>query len=86
MNEQKAIEVLTLSDEAKRQLPMLAPVYEVAVQALEKQIPKKPLPYKPYEGKCPVCSVVFLSNLTCYCGNCGQRLDWREENEYDGKI
>lgn len=35
MNEQKAIEILTLSEDEKEQFHMLVPVYEVAVKALE---------------------------------------------------
>ena len=48
-----------------------------AIEALEKQMPYKPQPFKHYYGKCK-CGVVFLDNLTKYCGNCGQRLDWSE--------
>lgn len=53
---------------------------EMAKKALEKQIPKKPLPYKGFEGKC-ACGVVFLDRSTNYCGNCGQALDWGSPNE-----
>ena len=45
-------------------------------EALEKQIPKKPLPYKGFDGKCACCGVIFLDPSTNYCGNCGQALDW----------
>lgn len=98
MDEQEAIEILTLSDDAKEQLPMLAPVYEVAVKALEKQIPKKPLlrfcgecqrdcsNCERYEDRCPNCNgglYVECSSNHQYCPNCGQRLDWREENEHE---
>lgn len=51
--------------------------YGMAISTLEKQIPKKPIPYMQYSGKC-VCGVVFLDRSTNYCGNCGQRLDWRK--------
>lgn len=52
-------------------------------KALEKQIPKKPIPYE--DGwlywKCPCCSLSVGENMaykipTCYCG---QRLDWSED-------
>ena len=95
MDEQEAIEILTLSDDAKEQLPMLAPVYEVAVKALQKQIPKKPREYedKYYACECgnvlmekweqyPVRLMPKRSGLP-YCLCCGQKLDWREENEHD---
>lgn len=61
----------------------LCPCYEddmemakIALSALLKQISKKPLPYKGYEGKCPTCGVIFLDRSTNYCGNCGQALWW----------
>lgn len=51
------------------------------VKAVEKQIPKKPLPEERYYGigKCPNCSAVFLDKSTKYCGNCGQALDWSDD-------
>lgn len=48
------------------------------VESLEKQIPKKPLPYKGFDGKCVCCGVIFLDRSTKHCGNCGQALDWRD--------
>ena len=64
---------------------------EMIVQALEKQIPKKPSPidYKKYidvvkNAKflrggfwCPNCKHVVYSG--CYCPDCGQKLDWSDE-------
>ena len=53
--------------------------YKTIIDALEKQIPKKPI-YKA-EGKyttmvCPVCE---KGNLVLpYCKHCGQALDWSE--------
>lgn len=51
----------------------------VAVDALEKQIAKKPKPDKKFYGFgfCPTCNACFMDNLTNYCGNCGQKLDWK---------
>ena len=51
----------------------------VAVDALEKQIAKKPKPDKKLYGFgfCPTCNACFMDNLTNYCGNCGQKLDWK---------
>ena len=51
---------------------------KLAISALEKQIPKKPTPYKGYEGQCVGCGAVFLDRSTKYCGNCGQALDWSD--------
>lgn len=64
---------------------------EMAIQALEKQISKKPSPidYKKYidvvkNAKflrggfwCPNCKHVVYSG--CYCEDCGQKLDWSDE-------
>lgn len=47
---------------------------------LDKEIAKKPLPYKGWDGKCPTCGVIFVDRLTNYCRNCGQKLDWSEIN------
>lgn len=53
---------------------------KLAINALEKQIPKKAIPVK--EGsvwtKCPVCGDTYIDE---YCGKCGQRLDWSDEND-----
>ena len=53
------------------------------LEAIEKQIPKAPLPEDRYygNGKCPRCAVVFLDKSTRYCGNCGQALDWSVDDE-----
>ena len=65
---------------------------DMAVEALEKQIPKKPrqitiAAIKRYE--CPICSHYFISYHESvgfyqgfrdeYCCRCGQRLDWENE-------
>lgn len=64
---------------------------EIAIQALEKQIPKKPT----YEGDgyapdgtlvydtwiCPCCGKRYEVDYDDYdyCPNCGQKLDWSDE-------
>lgn len=67
---------------------------DIAMQALEKQIPKNiankqksecPEDVETYGeyaifGRCPVCK--SLQNIIWnneYCGNCGQHIDWRYE-------
>lgn len=59
--------------------------YRIGMQAIEKQIPKKPLPEdKLYgNGKCPRCNAVLLDKSTKYCGNCGQKLLWSEVIDND---
>lgn len=61
---------------------------DIAISAIEKQIPKKPLnieemKYK-VSYKCPVCGTVHV-NGWCgtnwklpFCSICGQALDWRD--------
>lgn len=51
-----------------------------AIVALEKQIPKKVT-----KSACPSCNRVFLFRHSekrkgDYCDNCGQALDWSENN------
>ena len=50
----------------------------MAMGALEKQIPKKPLPENEIYGNgiCPNCGAYFMDKSTKFCGNCGQALDW----------
>ena len=54
----------------------------MAVKALEKQIPKKLL-YVGIEQCCPVCKdgICLIGDDGCYgnyCANCGQALDWSD--------
>lgn len=61
---------------------------DMAIEALEKQVPKKPIKHYyldrycvvDYYYQCPTtCNVKFqLSNTYHFCPNCGQALDWRD--------
>ena len=61
---------------------------EIAVEAMEKQIPKKPNYYKEEDifekdlffvyTYCPVCEKEIVMD-DMYCGCCGQAIDWTEE-------
>jgi rubrerythrin len=67
----------------------------LAIQALERQIPKKPRKTDSYRGVlkrvyayvCPTCGNVCLEKYmnerqnTMFCWNCGQKLDWGNEND-----
>lgn len=58
----------TVSDEAS----------EMAIQALEKQIPKEPKvhDYKDIMySQCPICGEMLRINQP-FCDGCGQKLDW----------
>lgn len=52
-----------------------------AVEALKKQIPKKP-DYEDYDAKCPVCGHEFENNVNdwgcSFCQGCAQKLDWSD--------
>lgn len=66
---------------------------KIAVEAIEKQIPKKPTPHKVDVDKlkignanfgkgttvyaCSACKQ-FTSRVYNHCSNCGQALDWRD--------
>lgn len=49
---------------------------DMAISALEKQMPKKP----EYEGwlYCPICGKDILMEGYKFCPDCGQRIDWTE--------
>ena len=51
---------------------------EMGIQALEKQIPKKPdIPWDTQRVQCPVCQGSFIGKPN-YCSECGQKIDWSE--------
>ena len=58
----------------------------LALEALDKQIPKKPLHmHKNYY--CPICKEdgwmlwddAIPNDMDKYCGKCGQAIDWRDD-------
>lgn len=95
MNKQEALETLErlFSDSTNEDYPFtecFANALAVAMQALEKQIPKKPRKTDSYRGilrriyayVCPNCGNACLEKQanerqdTMFCWNCGQKLDW----------
>lgn len=60
---------------------------EMAIQALEKQIPKKVVKDGKRSYKCPCCGESaktetgdsFIDYRLDYCDGCGQKLDWSDE-------
>ena len=48
----------------------------MAVDALQKQIPENPIP-DGYEDKCPACGLIVKFG-ELYCKGCGQKLRWDE--------
>lgn len=55
--------------------------FGMAIEAIEKQIPKKPIPEKDGIRNCPCCNDDFNVNEfeMTYCWECGQRLKWEDE-------
>ena len=57
---------------------------EIAVNTMEKQIPKKLQNIHRFRGRekcvgtCPTCGYVCCSDYGDYCGGCGQAIDWME--------
>ena len=56
---------------------------EIAVEAMEKQIPKQPNNCIWYGdgsamGHCPMCDTFLDSDSDAHCGGCGQAIDWTE--------
>lgn len=55
---------------------------DLAIKALEKQIPKKPDFTEDKEfALCPCCNGKGLFDKQKYCDNCGQKIVWSEESE-----
>lgn len=68
----------------------------IAIQALEKQIPKKPIMKQYFENLeeeylcCPTCGEILTDRIPSdnktfyfYCMNCGQKFDWSDDDEID---
>ncbi len=57
----------------------------LAISALEKQIPKKPKQYtdtfKMTYYFCPICEYVRITGNQKRCDVCGQKIDWEVESE-----
>lgn len=94
MTENEAIELfkerLTLIKEhCAEEVKDYEEALEIGIQALEKQISKKPVNYDKHYYKCPCCnedleidndmSFVYDEEPPKFCINCGQKLDWSDE-------
>ena len=64
------------------EVPLYDEELEVVVEALEKQIAKKVI-VSPYNNMkyCPICEVSVTGMYFDYCVECGQKLDWSEEDD-----
>ena len=84
MNNQDAIKNLKNIVEYWTYRPTEIEAAELSISALEKQIPKKPIEEQGIAPRCPYCeNANYLTNedeeVNNYCGNCGQAIDWRNE-------
>ena len=59
----------------------------VAIEALEKQIPKKPIKSENQVVRyvntyyCPICNLgITGTNIAKWCYHCGQAIDWSDED------
>ena len=83
MTENKAIEFIkeriALIDSNYTDILDYKEALQISVKALEKQIPRKPKTNDNYIMYiCPCCNN-FIKLCRNYCENCGQKLDWSDE-------
>lgn len=86
MTPEEAITILKIAKtEVEWDYPLdYAIAIDTAIEALEKQIPKKPITtkdgYKGSYGICPNCkNIIDEWNDYCFCNECGQAIDWSVE-------
>lgn len=91
MTENEAIKFMKLFREEwdKNSKTENAKALDIAIQAIEKQIPKKPYHISPVDDndnanvECPICHCVtdYAINVIKkgHCWKCGQLLDWSDE-------
>ena len=87
MTYEEAIKILTeLKPIPVDGFKIIAKAYDLAIEVLEKQIPKKPLHmHKNYY--CPICKKdgrilwddAVPNDMDKYCGKCGQAIDWSDD-------
>lgn len=53
---------------------------DIAIAAVEKQTPKKPIGSMKVFSKCPVCKNELYEEQK-HCEECGQALDWSDNND-----
>lgn len=54
------------------------PYCDMAIEALEKQLPKKPVLKRKAYGGIMVCPICEVSDYGKYCRHCGQKIKWSE--------
>ena len=99
MTESKVIKKLKQHFEYLKHAWKSHPDYETmdaigyAIQALEKQIPKRPIKSKEQRIRyvntyyCPTCNLSFTGfNIAKWCYHCGQKLDWSDKESEETKL
>lgn len=88
MNLKEVIKTLELAKaEVEWNYPMdYAVAIDEAIEAIDKQIPKKPVSkykYRDGENVCPSCETENRCRIVMFwekfCPDCGQAIDWEEE-------
>lgn len=62
----------------KEQINLIEEYYNLAIEALEKQLPKKPVLKRKAYGGIMVCHICEVSDYGKYCRHCGQKIKWSE--------
>lgn len=82
MNDNEIIQALVCCIKSKSKedcealnCPCFKECHNIAISALEKQIPKKPVKTRS-EIVCPICNTLVGSSP--YCRYCGQAIDWSD--------
>ena len=57
--------------------------YHVAIECIEKQIPKKPMVWANGTKHCPICDAELDFAFNQYTCCCGQSISWGHENDAD---
>ena len=84
MTNEKVIEILEEvklnNDSLSQYFKGFDEAFEIAINSIKKQIPKKPIPEDCFT--CPSCEG-YLIYGDKYCQECGQLIDWDLEGEDD---
>lgn len=81
MTNEKALEFLKSARETRKDCAIAVEVYDIVIEAVEKQIPKR-IWISDGSANCPECG----NNVKSYedfCDLCGQKLDWGEVRAND---
>lgn len=84
MTESEAIEILRFAYPKERNRPITEEVISIAINALEKKIPKKPHKnFEKFSGVWCSCGKYlgkgYFVEKPSFCSDCGQKLDWSDE-------